>query len=91
MKAWSRLLAALALSLSLLLSSLPYGGRAAVRPLPKNHSSSSSSSATRSISTAPSSKAIKDLQANRKNPHKEVQSSIRLLQEELSSEIFDSV
>lgn len=72
MKGWSRVLAALALSLSLLLSSLPYGGPAAARPLAKTLSSSASRS-----STASSSQAIKDLQADKKNSYKQVDSCFR--------------
>ncbi|KAH7546990.1 hypothetical protein FEM48_Zijuj01G0259600 [Ziziphus jujuba var. spinosa] len=72
MKGWSRVLAALAISLSLLLSSLPYGGRATARPLAKMLSSSASRS-----SAASSSKSFKDLQADRKNPYKQVDSCFR--------------
>ena len=70
MKAWSRVLAAIALSISLILSSLPCGSRAVARPIAKGQSSSASK-------TASSSQAAGDLKASRKTPYKQLGSCFR--------------
>ncbi|PON78275.1 Transmembrane protein [Trema orientale] len=71
MKAWSRFLAALALSVSLILSSWSCGSRAEARSITKGHLSSASK-------TASSSQAVKDLQTKSKEtPYKQVGSCFR--------------
>ncbi|KAJ7963365.1 Transmembrane protein [Quillaja saponaria] len=69
MKAWSTAMAALALTLSLLLSSWPTRSQTEARPSRVLHDSAST--------TTSSSQALKDLQANRKNPYKKEDSCFR--------------
>lgn len=70
MKAWSRFLAALALTISLILSSLSCESRAEARAISKGHSSPPSK-------TASASQAVKDLQTKKKTPYKQVGSCFR--------------
>ncbi|CAL8130830.1 unnamed protein product [Prunus armeniaca] len=70
MKTWSRVLAALALALSMVLSTWPDIATAQARPL-------TSASASKKAASASSSQGLEDLEAKKKNPYKQVGSSFR--------------
>ncbi|ONI15212.1 hypothetical protein PRUPE_3G030800 [Prunus persica] len=72
MKTWSRVLAALALALSMVLSTWPDIATAQARPL-----TSASASASKKAASASSSQGLEDLEAKKKNPYMQVGSSFR--------------
>ncbi|KAB2613150.1 hypothetical protein D8674_035466 [Pyrus ussuriensis x Pyrus communis] len=71
MKRWSRILAALALAISMIFSTWPNIATAEARPL----ASASAAASKAAFSTL--SQVLKDLEAGKKNPNKQIGSSFR--------------
>ncbi|KAB2611033.1 hypothetical protein D8674_019065 [Pyrus ussuriensis x Pyrus communis] len=71
MKSWSRILAALALAISLVFSTWPNVATAEARPL------ASASAAASEADFSTSSQGLKYLEADKKNPNKQIRSSFR--------------